>query len=99
MELTKRSGLSRLSARNTLVFLKRVVEEIPFAIQRIQTDRGWNSSPRTIINDLKYRDALALLEFHVAEGGIGVVGVLHKLAQCRLLLGDELVSEATDHGR
>lgn len=30
----------RRSARNTLLFLDRVIEEMPFPIQRIQTDRG-----------------------------------------------------------
>jgi transposase InsO family protein len=30
----------RRNARNTLLFLGRVIEEMPFAIQRIQTDRG-----------------------------------------------------------
>lgn len=27
-------------ARNTLLFLNRVIEEMPYQIQRIQTDRG-----------------------------------------------------------
>lgn len=31
---------SRRNARNTLLFLDRVIEEMPFPIQRIQTDRG-----------------------------------------------------------
>ena len=30
----------RATARNTLAFLERVVEEMPFPVQRIQTDRG-----------------------------------------------------------
>ena len=30
----------RRTANNTLLFLERVVEELPFPIQRIQTDRG-----------------------------------------------------------
>ncbi len=30
----------RRNARNTLLFLDRVIEEMPFPIQRIQTDRG-----------------------------------------------------------
>lgn len=30
----------RRNGRNTLLFLDRVIEEMPFAIQRIQTDRG-----------------------------------------------------------
>ena len=30
----------RRNARNALVFLNRVIEEMPFPIQRIQTDRG-----------------------------------------------------------
>jgi transposase InsO family protein len=30
----------RRTARTTLLFLDRVIEEMPFAIQRIQTDRG-----------------------------------------------------------
>ncbi len=30
----------RRTAANTVQFLERVVEEMPFAIQRIQTDRG-----------------------------------------------------------
>ncbi|ALX46300.1 integrase [Burkholderia humptydooensis] len=30
----------RRNARNTLLFLDRVIEEMPFSIQRIQTDRG-----------------------------------------------------------
>ena len=30
----------RRNARNTLLFLDRVIEEMPFCIQRIQTDRG-----------------------------------------------------------
>jgi transposase InsO family protein len=30
----------RRTAANTLDFLERVIEEMPFAIQRIQTDRG-----------------------------------------------------------
>jgi transposase InsO family protein len=31
---------SRRTAANSLLFLERVVEEMPFAVQRIQTDRG-----------------------------------------------------------
>ena len=31
---------SRRTANYTLEFLERVVEEMPFAVQRIQTDRG-----------------------------------------------------------
>ena len=31
---------SRRTAANSLLFLEKVIEEIPFAIQRIQTDRG-----------------------------------------------------------
>jgi len=31
---------SRRSAKNTLIFLEKVIEELPFPIQRIQTDRG-----------------------------------------------------------
>ena len=31
---------SRRSAANSLLFLERAIEEFPFAIQRIQTDRG-----------------------------------------------------------
>lgn len=31
---------SRVSAKNTLQFLEKLVEEMPFPIQRIQTDRG-----------------------------------------------------------
>ncbi len=31
---------SRRTAKNTLVFLEKVIEELPFPIQRIQTDRG-----------------------------------------------------------
>lgn len=30
----------RRTAANTQIFLERVIEEMPFAIQRIQTDRG-----------------------------------------------------------
>lgn len=30
----------RRNARNTLLFLDRVIEEMPFPIQRVQTDRG-----------------------------------------------------------
>ena len=30
----------RRSAANTLLFLERVLEELPFPVQRIQTDRG-----------------------------------------------------------
>ncbi|SUA91488.1 Uncharacterised protein [Pandoraea pulmonicola] len=33
------------NARNTLLFLNRVIEEMPFPIQRIQTDRGGEFSP------------------------------------------------------
>ena len=31
---------SRISAKNTLLFLDKLIEEMPFPIQRIQTDRG-----------------------------------------------------------
>jgi hypothetical protein len=35
----------RRSAVNSLLFLEKVIEEFPFPIQRIQTDRGPNSWP------------------------------------------------------
>jgi putative transposase len=30
----------RRTAKNTLLFIEQVIEEMPFPIQRIQTDRG-----------------------------------------------------------
>ena len=51
---------SRRNAANTLLFLERVVEEMPFAIQRIQTDRGGEFMAESVQhwladNFIKYR--------------------------------------------
>lgn len=50
----------RRNARNTLLFLDRVIEEMPFPIQRIQTDRGGEffaeSVQRRLMNEcIKFR--------------------------------------------
>lgn len=61
----------RRNARNTLLFLDRVIEEMPFSIQRIQTDRGGEffgeSVQRRLMAELCHRPSNRLCDDFIAR--------------------------------